>query len=47
MAAECIGFGLYTTFFAVWQEKSGELSSEGKKTIKLTSRKTVRLTDEE
>ncbi len=28
-------------------EKSGEISSEGKKTIKLTSRKTVRLTDEE
>jgi len=28
-------------------EKSGEMSSEGKKTIKLTSRKTVRLTDEE
>ena len=28
-------------------EKSGELSSEGKKTIKLTSRKTVRLTDDE
>lgn len=27
-------------------EQSGELSSEGKKTIKLTSRKTVRLTDE-
>jgi len=28
-------------------EQSGEISSEGKKTIKLTSRKTVRLTDEE
>ncbi|OGO28412.1 MAG: hypothetical protein A2Z16_09170 [Chloroflexi bacterium RBG_16_54_18] len=28
-------------------EKSGEISSEGKKTIKLTSRKTVRLDDEE
>jgi Ca-activated chloride channel family protein len=28
-------------------EQSGEISSEGKKTIKLTSRKTVRLSDEE
>jgi Ca-activated chloride channel homolog len=28
-------------------EQSGELSTEGKKTIKLTSRKTVRLTDDE
>jgi hypothetical protein len=26
-------------------EKSGEISTEGKKTIKLTSRKTVRLSD--
>jgi hypothetical protein len=26
-------------------EKSGEISAEGKKTIKLTSRKTVRLSD--
>jgi len=28
-------------------EKSGEISSEGKKTIKLTSRKTVKLSDGE